>query len=91
MLDRQARVTGTFAGEIAAACERIIVLVAALLARSSDEDARAQAMPVAHALVGAAEALSDWGLEHPKETPEALVTRLMSVLWTGLERIDPSS
>lgn len=71
--------------------ERIIVLVAALLARSSDEDARAATMPVAHALVGAAEALSDWGLEHPEETPDALVARLMGVLWTGRQRTDPPS
>ncbi len=88
VLYRQARVHGTFAGEIAKARERIIVMVAALLARSSDEDARARAMPIAHALVGAAEALSDWGLEHPDQTPEDLVSRLMDVIWTGLERAD---
>ncbi len=84
VLYRQARVHGSFAGEIAAARERIIVMVAALLARSSGDEAHAQAMPVAYALVGAAEALSDWGLEHPEETPEALVSRLMDVIWTGL-------
>jgi AcrR family transcriptional regulator len=86
VLYRQARVHGTFAGEIAAARERIIVMVAGLLASSSGDDTRARAMPIAHALVGAAEALSDWGLEHPEETPNALATRLMNVIWTGLER-----
>ncbi|MBV9162214.1 MAG: TetR/AcrR family transcriptional regulator [Pseudonocardiales bacterium] len=85
---RQARVHGSFAGEIAAARERIIVMVAALLARSSDDEAHARAMPIAHALVGAAEALSDWALEHPEETPDALATRLMDVVWTGLRHRD---
>ncbi len=84
MLYRQARVHGTFAGEIAAARERIIIMVAGLLANSSDDDAHARAMPIAHALVGAAEAMSDWALEHPEETPEALAIRLMEVVWTGL-------
>lgn len=84
VLYHQARVHGSFAGEIAAARERIIVMVAALLARSSNVDAHARALPIAHALVGAAEALSDWALEHPEETPQALTTRLMDVIWTGL-------
>ncbi|MGH3888587.1 MAG: TetR/AcrR family transcriptional regulator [Pseudonocardiaceae bacterium] len=86
VLYRQARVHGTFAGEIAAARGRIIVMVAGLLASSSDDDARARAMPLAHALVGAAEALSDWGLDHPEEVPDTLATRLMDFVWTGLER-----
>lgn len=85
VLYHQARVHGSFAGEIAAARERIIVMVAALLARSSNVDAHARALPIAHALVGAAEALSDWALEHPEETPQALTTRLMDVIWTGLK------
>lgn len=84
VLYHQARVHGSFAGEIATARERIIVMVAALLARSSNVDAHARALPIAHALVGAAEALSDWALEHPEETPQALTTRLMDVIWTGL-------
>jgi AcrR family transcriptional regulator len=88
VLYRQARVHGTFAGEIAAARGRLIVTVAGLLAGSSDDDARARATPLAHALVGAAEALSDWGLEHPEETPDALATRLMDVIWTGLAHWD---
>lgn len=90
VLYRQARVHGTFAGEISAARERIIVMVAGLLAGSSDDDSSVRAMPLAHALVGAAEALSDWGLEHPEETPNALATRLLDVVWTGLERADRS-
>ncbi len=85
VLYRQARVHGSFAGEIAAVRERIIVMVAALLAQSSGDDGQNRAMPIAHVLVGAAEALSDWALEHPEETPDALATRLRDVLWTGLK------
>lgn len=51
MLYRQARVHGTFAGEITAARGRIIIMVAGLLANSSDDDAHTRAMPIAHALV----------------------------------------
>lgn len=86
VLYRQARVREPFAGEISAARARIIAMVAGLLARSSSDDAGARILPIAHALVGAAEALSDWALEHPEETPEALTTRLMDIFWTGLQR-----
>jgi AcrR family transcriptional regulator len=82
VLYRQARVREPFAGEISAARARII----AMMAGSSSEDARAQTLPIAHALVGATEALSDWALEHPEETPGALTTRLMDIFWTGLQR-----
>lgn len=85
VLYRQARVQGgPFAGEIAAARGRIIVLVAGLLADSPHEEELARSTPVAHALVGAAEGLSEWGLDHPEESPEALVNRLMKIVWTGL-------
>lgn len=83
VLYRQARVHGSFAGEIAAARERIIVMIAGLLARSSGDDGHARAMPIAHAVVGAAEALSDWALAHPEETPDALTTRLVALLRSG--------
>lgn len=112
VLYRQARVHGTFAGEITALRERIIVVVAGLLAGTPhddalddaldddapgddapgdgvpgagapDEGALAHAMPTAYALVGAAEALSDWGVEHPEQTPAQLARRLMDLVWTG--------
>jgi AcrR family transcriptional regulator len=86
VLYRQARVREPFAGEIAVARERIIMVVAGLLARSSCDEAHARTSPIAHALVGAAEALSDWGLEHPEETPDALTTRLIDIFWIGLKR-----
>lgn len=77
VLYRQARALEPFAGEIVAARERIIALVAGLLAPSSAED---ESMPIAYAVVGAAEALSDWALEHPDQTSPELTTRLMGML-----------
>lgn len=87
VLYRQARTREPFAGEIAAARQRIIALVAGLLSPAPSDGA--QASPIAHALVGAAEALSDWALdEHPEETPEDLASRLLSIFWPGRHRPD---
>jgi AcrR family transcriptional regulator len=97
VLYRQARVQGAFAGQITVVREQIIVAVAGLLAASDDDTAQAKAMPTAYALVGAAEALSDWGVEHPEQAPEQLARRLMDLVWTGLggmvrgERWDPAA
>jgi AcrR family transcriptional regulator len=55
-------------------------------AHCSGDNARTRTLSIAYALVGAVEALSDWALEHPEETPEALTTRLMDIFWTGLQR-----
>ncbi len=46
--------------------------------------ARLQATePLAHALVGAAEALAAWWVEHPQHTTEAVALRLMNLAWLG--------
>ncbi|MGH3979308.1 MAG: TetR/AcrR family transcriptional regulator [Pseudonocardiaceae bacterium] len=85
VLYRQARVQGgAFAAQTTVVRERIVGVVAGLLAGTADEAARARATPTAHALVGAAEALSDWGVEHPEQTPQELARRLMDFAWTGL-------
>lgn len=84
VLYRQARVQGAFAQQITASREQIIVAVAGLLAGSADETARNKALSTAYALVGAAEALSDWGVERPEQTPERLARRLMDLVWTGI-------
>jgi AcrR family transcriptional regulator len=78
VLYRQARVREPFAGEIAAARDRIIALVAGLLAPSSIDET--SLLPIAYAVVGAAEALSDWAVEHPGQTPHDLATRLTGML-----------
>ncbi|HXT44874.1 MAG TPA: TetR/AcrR family transcriptional regulator [Pseudonocardiaceae bacterium] len=77
VLYRQARARQPFAGEIATAREQIIARVADLLAPCGDETV---ALPIAYALVGAVEALSDWALDHPEETSHDLTTRLMGML-----------
>lgn len=83
VLYRQARVQGgTFAEEIAGMRQRMIVVVAQMLSRAGSHEA--DAMPTAYALVGAAEALSDWGLEQPDADPDSLTDRLMDFAWTGL-------
>ncbi len=88
VLYRQARVQGgAFAAEIAGMRQRMILVVAGLLARAGGgdgEDRVEQAMPTAHALVGAAEALSDWGLEQPDITAESLTDQLVDFAWNGL-------
>lgn len=85
VLYRQARVLGgAFAEQVNAVRERIVVVVARLLAGPATEDGRLdRAMPLAYALVGAAESLADWGVERDAQ-PHALASRLMDFAWTGL-------
>jgi AcrR family transcriptional regulator len=42
---------------------------------------------VAHALVGAADALTDWMERHPGHSPDRMARRLMNMVWTGMERV----
>ena len=77
VLYRQARARQPSAGEIATAREQIIARVADLLMPGNDE---ITALPIAYALIGAVEALSDWALDHPEETSHDLTTRLIGML-----------
>lgn len=87
VLYRQAR-TGTFADEIHDARSRIIERVAALLAAEFPAgDAGAVAVPVAAALVGAAEGLADWSAGGGTEDPDELAGMLLALMWPGLERL----
>ncbi|MFF0724802.1 TetR/AcrR family transcriptional regulator [Streptomyces sp. NPDC004134] len=52
-------------------------------ARLGDEDAEF----VAHTIVGAADALTDWMAEHPAESPEGMTRRLMSMIWVGMRNV----
>lgn len=45
-----------------------------------------EAAAIAHALVGAADALADWALTVPGERPETTARRLVNLIWVGLER-----
>ncbi|WP_237773455.1 TetR/AcrR family transcriptional regulator [Streptomyces luteocolor] len=49
----------------------------------SDEDADF----VAHALVGAADSLTDWMARHPDQSPEGVTLRLMNMVWVGMGRV----
>ncbi len=42
---------------------------------------------VAHALVGAADSLTDWMERHPDETPERVTLRLMNMTWVGMRDV----
>ena len=42
---------------------------------------------VAHALVGAADSLTDWMDRHPGQTPEAMTRRLMNMVWVGMRNV----
>ena len=42
---------------------------------------------VAHALVGAADSLTDWMERHPGESPERITLRLMGMMWVGMRQV----
>jgi len=52
-------------------------------ARFADEEADF----VAHALVGAADSLTDWMERHPGESPERVTRRLMNMVWVGMGNV----
>jgi AcrR family transcriptional regulator len=90
VLYRQARGQGgPVADEMASIRERVLGEIVSLLdhgleAQGSNHLDRTELTPLATALVGAAEALSEWILDHPEKTPEQTTVRLMSLLWNGL-------
>ncbi len=51
------------------------------------ERAAEQAVPLAHALVGAALGIVGWWMLHPEETAELEALRVMNFAWRGLERL----
>lgn len=64
--------------------ERIAVMIEQAI-RESDlpPEALTRVSPIAHALVGTAEALADYWLEHPEETKMTLALTAMNLVWTG--------
>ena len=80
---------GPFAGEAARIRRRIARQVSGLLHRAAAAeglDARrlVATEPPANALIGAAESLANWWLEHGTESREAVATWLMNFAWLGL-------
>jgi AcrR family transcriptional regulator len=47
---------------------------------------RREASAVAHALVGAADAMATWAVTNPSEAPQTTARRLMNLMWLGMER-----
>jgi AcrR family transcriptional regulator len=76
---------GPFSEELLAMRDRAISLVDTLLVRVATskgiEDNATEAL--AAALVGAAESLADWWLDHPDVPSKAVASRLMNLAWMG--------
>jgi len=92
MLYHQARGEGgSLATELDSIRDRIVGLVCYLLGRSRaahgarGTDADLQAL--AYALVGAAESLASWLIDHPEENADATASRLMNLAWVGFREL----
>jgi AcrR family transcriptional regulator len=89
VLHRQAlTVGGAFAAEITAMRARAIELVAALVVSAGTrkglgQQAEFSGEGLAAALVGAAESLADWWLDHTDVTDGVLASWLMNLVWLG--------
>jgi AcrR family transcriptional regulator len=79
---------GTFAPEAARIRRRVARQVSRLLhdaaaAEGVDPRRLVATEPLGNALVGAAESLADWWLEHPEHSRETVATWLMNFAWLG--------
>lgn len=79
---------GPFADEALRLRQQIARLVSQLLGEAATAEGvgpgRLGAIePLAHALVGAAESLASWWLDHPEESREWVSLRLMNLVWIG--------
>jgi AcrR family transcriptional regulator len=89
VLHRQAGAQGgPFTQEVTAMRHRAVTLVAALLVRAGSDEGIGEAASqsgeaLAAALVGAAESLADWWLDHPDQSPGAIAATLMNMVWLG--------
>ena len=89
VLHRQAlTVGGAFAAEITDMRARAIQLVAALVVSAGTrkgvgEQAEFSGEGLSAALVGAAESLADWALDHPDISDGVLASWLMNLVWLG--------
>jgi AcrR family transcriptional regulator len=85
---------GPFARRVAELREQIARTVAALLralAQEGELDRSPVADPdaLAYAVVGAGESLANWWLhQRPRDNPELMVQRLMTVVWLGLGQLE---
>ncbi|MEV6104126.1 TetR/AcrR family transcriptional regulator [Streptomyces sp. NPDC051940] len=90
VLYRQAPEMG---GDVAAEVNRqrasVMTAVAALVAHgmNGSQLPPGEAEFVAHALVGAADSLTDWMERHPGESAERVTVRLMNMVWVGMRNV----
>ncbi|OLF18242.1 TetR/AcrR family transcriptional regulator [Actinophytocola xanthii] len=79
---------GPYSDELVAMRRRAIGLVDTLLVRTAtkqglDEHATSATEALAAAVVGAAESLADWWLDHPEVPSRIVAARLMNLAWMG--------
>lgn len=79
---------GPFTAELTAMRHRWIAGVSALLVRTGSHEGVGEAAAesgeaLAAALVGAAESLADWWLDHPDESAGSIASKLMNLVWLG--------
>ncbi|SEP86060.1 transcriptional regulator, TetR family [Streptomyces radiopugnans] len=94
VLHRQAsQLSETITAEVAQARRAVMAEVAGLVRDGIGEAlgpvpvADEEADFVAHALVGAADSLTDWMERHPGESPERVTRRLMNMVWVGMRNV----
>lgn len=93
VLHRQAsELSEAIATAVAGARRAVLAEVAGLVLAGIAESGGSQlgdedADFVAHALVGAADSLTDWMAHHPGQSPEGVTLRLMNMVWVGMGRV----
>ena len=80
---------GPFAADGAAVRRDIAALVSVLLRQAAEaegvsDEQLAMTEPLAHALIGSAEALANWWAQHPDLRAEYVARILMNFAWSGL-------
>lgn len=89
ILYRRSKGREPFAGEWATMRGQMVEIVSALLARAvasaGGPGGPAELEPVTYGLLGAAESMADWLVDHPDEDPGRTAARLMSFIWLGAE------
>jgi AcrR family transcriptional regulator len=80
---RQAREREPFVGELSRIRGQLVDMVLSLLTNATAVPA-GDLVPVAYALVGAAESLADWTLDHRDADPDATAARLTALMWPGI-------
>ncbi|MFD7298874.1 TetR/AcrR family transcriptional regulator [Streptomyces sp. NPDC059897] len=94
VLHRQAsELSEAIAAAVADARRAVMAEVAGLIRDGISDSGRGSQLGdedadfVAHALVGAADSLTDWMERHPDQSPEGITLRLMNMVWVGMRDV----